>query len=67
MSFTAAIGYLLARRNNALDSTSSSSDEEWNTILHHYDREKRKLGPNIVDYENVIKRYSDEEFKCHFR
>lgn len=64
MPFTAAVGNLLVRRNNALQSTSSSSsDEEWNTILQKYNREKRKLRPRIIDYDNVITRYSDEEFK----
>ncbi|KAK0165752.1 hypothetical protein PV328_004247 [Microctonus aethiopoides] len=67
MSFTAAVGYLLVRRNNALESTSSSSDEEWNAILHNYNREKRILRPRILQYDNVINLYSDVEFKNHFR
>lgn len=68
MSSAAALGYLVRRRNNASESTSSSSsDEEWNTILQNYDCEKRKLRPRIIDYDNVIHRYSDDEFKSHFR
>ncbi|KAK4886756.1 hypothetical protein RN001_003027 [Aquatica leii] len=67
MPFVATVGYLLMQRNNALESTSSSSDEEWNAILRNRDREKRKLRARIADYESVINRYSDEEFKRHFR
>lgn len=66
MSFT-AVGYLLMHRNNAPETSSSSSDEEWNATLQNYNREKRKLRPRIIDYENIIIRYSDEEFKSHFR
>lgn len=68
MSIEVSLGYLVRGRNNAPESTSSSSsDEEWNTILQNYDREKRKLRPRIIDYDNVIHRYSDDEFKSHFR
>ncbi|KAK0077917.1 hypothetical protein PV325_003286 [Microctonus aethiopoides] len=45
MSFIDAVAYLFARRNNALESTSFSSDEAWNTILHNYNREKRIKKP----------------------
>lgn len=68
MSLAATVGYLVMRRKNALESSSSSSsDEEWSTILQKYDREKRKLRPRIIDYENVVYRYSGDEFKSHFR
>lgn len=67
MSFTATVGYLLVHRNNNSEATSSSSDEEWNVSLQNRDREKRILRPRIIDYENVINRYSAEEFKSHFR
>lgn len=68
MSLTATVGYLVMRRNNASESSSSSSsDEEWSTILQKYDCEKRKLRPRIIDYDNVVYRYSDDEFKSHFR
>ncbi|XP_046611834.1 protein ANTAGONIST OF LIKE HETEROCHROMATIN PROTEIN 1-like isoform X4 [Neodiprion virginianus] len=68
MSLTATVGYLVMRRNNAPESSSSSSsDEEWSTILQKYDCEKRKLRPRIIDYDNVVYRYSDDEFKSHFR
>lgn len=46
-------------RINAPESTLSSSDEEWNAILHIYDNEKQKLRPRIINYENVINRYSN--------
>ncbi|KAJ8937645.1 hypothetical protein NQ318_002159 [Aromia moschata] len=68
MHFTGIVGNLLVRRNNApQSSSSSSSDEEWNTVVQKYHREKRKLRPRIIDYDNVITRYSDEEFKSYFR
>ncbi|KAK4882272.1 hypothetical protein RN001_005591 [Aquatica leii] len=66
MPFVATDRYLLMKRNNALESTSSSSDE-LNAILRNRDREKRKLRARTVDYESVINSYSDEEFKRHFR
>ncbi|KAK4871530.1 hypothetical protein RN001_015654 [Aquatica leii] len=65
MTFT--VGYLLMQRNNALESTSSSSDEKENAILRNSDREKRKLRARIIDYKSVINRYSNEEFKSHFK
>lgn len=67
MSFVATVGYLLVQRNNDLESTSSSSDEEWIAVLRNRVYEKRTLRPRIIDYGNVIIRYSDEEFKSHFR
>ncbi|XP_046617656.1 putative nuclease HARBI1 [Neodiprion virginianus] len=68
MSLTATVGYLVMRRNNAPESSSSSSsDEEWSTISQKYDCEKRKFRPRIIDYDNVVYRYSDDEFKSHFR
>ncbi|XP_047526405.1 putative nuclease HARBI1 [Pieris napi] len=62
-----AVGYLLMHRNKAPETSSSSSDEEWDAIIKNYNRENRQLRPRIIDYENVIFRYSDEEFKSHFR
>ncbi|CAH2084225.1 unnamed protein product [Euphydryas editha] len=68
MSLAATVGYLVIRRNNAPESSSSSSsDEEWSIILQKYDGEKRKLRPRIIAYDNVVYRYSDDEFKSHFR
>ncbi|KAK0070866.1 hypothetical protein PV325_013966, partial [Microctonus aethiopoides] len=66
MSFRDAVAYSLLHYNNASESTSSSSDEEWNATLHNYDRKKRILRPRILGYDHVITLYSDEEFKNHF-
>lgn len=52
-------------RRNLYESSSSSSDEEWETILKV--REKRRLRPRIMNYEEVVDHYSNGEFKTHFR
>uniref|UniRef100_T1ID06 Transposase Helix-turn-helix domain-containing protein n=1 Tax=Rhodnius prolixus TaxID=13249 RepID=T1ID06_RHOPR len=67
MSLEATIRYFLLQRNNAIESSTSSSDEEWDTILQNCISEKRKIRPRIINYQSVIDRYSDEEFKSHFR
>ncbi|KAK0075930.1 hypothetical protein PV325_006165 [Microctonus aethiopoides] len=53
MSFTDAVAYLFARRNNASESTSFSSDEEWNAILLNYNHEKRILRLRILWYDHM--------------
>ncbi|KAK0071510.1 hypothetical protein PV325_012790 [Microctonus aethiopoides] len=67
MSFRDAVIYSLMRYNNTLESTSSSSDEEWNATLHNYDRKKRILRPRILGYDHVITLYSDELSRNTFR
>ncbi|KAJ0175613.1 hypothetical protein K1T71_008772 [Dendrolimus kikuchii] len=68
MSLMRSIGYLLLHRgNDSEERNSSSSDEVWRIILEKGNTKKRDLRPRITQYKNVVDRYSDAEFKSHFR
>lgn len=55
---------LISQRIDAESSTSSSSsDEEWMCV----ERRRRQFRPRINNYCNLVDRYSDNEFKTHFR
>lgn len=43
----------------------TSSDDEWDMVIN--ERGKRQLRPRILDYNNLVQRYQDHEFKSHFR
>lgn len=53
------------KRRRYESSTSSNSDEDWEEAFCV--RRKRQVRPRIVGYENIVHRYSDHEFKTHFR
>ncbi|KAK0090633.1 hypothetical protein PV326_004078 [Microctonus aethiopoides] len=53
LQMASAVAYLFARHNNTSESTSFSSDEEWNAFLHNYNREKRILRLRILWYNHM--------------
>lgn len=59
------VATLLHRRRYYETETSSSSDDEYEMALR--ERGKRKLRTRIVGYDDVVRRYTDYEFKSHFR
>lgn len=65
MNIPAAVEMMIMRRRHESEESSSSSDEEWETALR--ERTKRKCRPRIDNYIDVTYRYSDKEFKSHFR
>lgn len=56
---------LLMRRRKYETDSSSSSDDDWEITLR--ERGKRKLRPRIVNYVDVVRLYTNQEFKSHFR